>query len=304
MGNVTHINKLHQLYREYPANSRLVLQGNKPKTFFILVSGRLKVLRNDTLIDIIKDRGDYVGEIAILLDTRHNATVISETPATLIPIDVAKVESFLFSTPNVAISLARRLSQRLVRVNRELAMIMKMNHFNIPIEEKFSELHSNTKGNINLENLKKYFIEYPKDTEILKQDNYPKALYILVNGEIEITKNNKTIARESKQGHYLGDVSILRDAASNATVTTKTKSTLIEIPVDKVESFLNHSPEIAISISKGLATRILSINDYLMDVKATEINNYKEARVAVDQKPKGIVEKEILVDLLGFDPDG
>lgn len=287
---------------EFRENTTLMKQGDMPKAFYILVKGSLLVYRNNTLVSVIKTGGEYIGEISILLNTPHSATVKTETTSTLISIEISKVESFLTHAPEIAISLARRLAERLVSLNKELTLLAS----NVNKSEVYSEKKSATyvpkqQGSIfNLEKLKSLIVEYPENFAIIEQDNHPRALYILVYGEIEILKDEKVIAIESNPGYYLGDVSVLRHAPANATVKTKKSSRFIEIPAEKVDVFLNHSPEIAISISKGLAQRILLINDSILDMKALEVNTYQKK--APSPETQEAVKKR-LVDLLGFDPD-
>lgn len=302
MSNVTIMSKLRSLYKEVKQYATLVKQGDMPKAFYILVNGRLNVYRNDTLVSVIRAGGEYIGEISILMNTPHSATVKTDTIATVIEIEISKVESFLFHTPEVAVSLARKLAERLVTLNKEYVTLIKSNK--VPQTQNNNEDIANpSENNIDFEKLQPLMVQYPGNETIIKQNFHPKALYILVWGEVEIIKDEKVIAIESNPGYYLGDVSVLRRSPANASVKTTKMSNFVRIPEEKIDLLLNRSPEIAMSISKGLAKRILAINDSILDMKVNEVKKYnKEQENQTSPEVQAAVKSKI-IDLLGFDPD-
>lgn len=265
-------NKLSSHFKYVPAKTCLIKQGTKPSSMYVLIDGALHTFRNDILISTIDRKGEYFGEISILMNIEHSATVISLLNSTVIEINIDSIVSFLTKSPDVAISLASNLAKRLVEQNAQLARTMEDPGLRLNlIKSKIDVI--DTTGYFDLGKLSDYYVDVRPNVEFIQQGKMPKSLYILVEGEVQIIKNGKTIALESTPGYYFGDVSILRDSPANASVKTTNKTTLIEIPAEKVMSFLNHSPEVAISISKKLAQRILIINEEYLNLMAMVAKN-------------------------------
>jgi CRP-like cAMP-binding protein len=67
--------------REYPRGSVLMSQGERAETVLALVSGRVKVLRengaDEGFLLAVRGGGDLLGEIALLGDGTRSATVIA-----------------------------------------------------------------------------------------------------------------------------------------------------------------------------------------------------------------------------------
>ncbi|MCB1189087.1 MAG: cyclic nucleotide-binding domain-containing protein [Leptospiraceae bacterium] len=304
MEKETNLQKITALERSIGSDFVLVSQGDEPKALYIVINGRFDIYRNGIKIAEINKRGDYIGEISALMNSTHSATVKSKSPSTVLEIKLNNIQSFFSHSPEMAISLARKLSERLVEVNKKFAQIInkpKVINSLILERSKLQNPKSMVKVDpIDLKSLKSLYVEALENVEIIRQGHPPDALYILVDGEVEIIKNGKKIAIESKPGYYLGDVSVLRKSAANATVKTTKKSILIEIKADKVDNFLYHSPEIPISIARKLAERILNINDTYLDFLVDELNHQSKKK---ELNPKHQIDKmkEKIKGLLEFE---
>jgi CRP-like cAMP-binding protein len=293
MNNRTDWGKLQSLQKTFKRGTELISQGTKPKALYVLISGRLNVFRDGVAVSKVKRRGEYIGEIAVLLKTVASATVKAETDVVVIEIESSKIIPFLNHTPDIAIALGRKMADRLVELNSNFSLLIDKNYrpdFIKSLQNKYKEQPVEpSPEDLNLQKLKPFFVEFAAGMDILTQGQFPSALYILVSGTLEIVKNGKVIAVESKPGYYLGDVAILRETFSNATVVTRTPATLIEIKIEKVDYFLNHSPEIAISIAVKLAERTLAINELFLDL---QVDAVKDILKKEEQIKKDIDEKK------------
>jgi len=93
------------------AGTVLLSEGMKSGRIYILDEGTLEVARGETQVAVVSERGSIFGEMSLLLDSTHTATVRAATPATLYEfIDGAE---FLRSDPETALLVARLLAQRL-----------------------------------------------------------------------------------------------------------------------------------------------------------------------------------------------
>ena len=97
----------------------VVQEGSASGPIWILVSGALRVLKGDVQVNTIATPGAAIGEISVLLDTSHGATVDAIEPTRLrIATDG---HAFLESDPRVAKLVAAGLAERLNFVSRYLA---------------------------------------------------------------------------------------------------------------------------------------------------------------------------------------
>lgn len=71
---------------QLPAGERVVTQGTRGDSFYIIVNGTVEIVKDGVPIKRYR-AGDYFGEIAILLDQPRNADAIARTDVDLVAID-------------------------------------------------------------------------------------------------------------------------------------------------------------------------------------------------------------------------
>lgn len=95
----------------YPAGHVLLPEGGRTGRLYVLIEGEVEILKGDFEINRVADRGAIFGDMSVLLDIDHMATVRTLTPCRLhVSVDG---EGFLRSHPEVAYLLARTLAHRL-----------------------------------------------------------------------------------------------------------------------------------------------------------------------------------------------
>ena len=98
--------------REHFAPGTILLsEGETSGRLYILAEGSVEVLRGDTQVAVIGEAGSVFGEMSVLLNRPHPATVRATTPVGAFVFEDA--ESFLKSNPEVAFFLGRLLAERL-----------------------------------------------------------------------------------------------------------------------------------------------------------------------------------------------
>jgi CRP/FNR family cyclic AMP-dependent transcriptional regulator len=93
------------------AGTILLAEGTKSGRIYVLDEGTLEVARGETQVAVISERGSILGEMSLLLDSAHTATVRAVTPATVY--EFTDGAEFLRSDPETALVVARLLAQRL-----------------------------------------------------------------------------------------------------------------------------------------------------------------------------------------------
>lgn len=93
------------------AGTELLREGTTSGRLYVLADGVLEVMRGDTQVALVSDPGAVFGEMSVLLDAPHTATVRAFMPSTVYAFDDAA--AFLKSDPQIAFFVARLLAQRL-----------------------------------------------------------------------------------------------------------------------------------------------------------------------------------------------
>jgi CRP/FNR family cyclic AMP-dependent transcriptional regulator len=107
--------------RTFEPGSVLLAEGKKSGLLYVLVEGQLEILKRDFQINIVSDPGAIFGEISVLLDIPHMATVRAITPCRAHVIDDG--QAFLRSQNELALDLSKLLAHRLVGITSYLAEI-------------------------------------------------------------------------------------------------------------------------------------------------------------------------------------
>jgi CRP-like cAMP-binding protein len=97
--------------RTVAAGEVIIAEGTPAGMLFILAEGAVEVMKRDYVINTFTDPGAIFGEISVLLDTMHTATV--RTTATSQFYIVDDPLEFLRSAPDMALGVARMLAKRL-----------------------------------------------------------------------------------------------------------------------------------------------------------------------------------------------
>ncbi|SDT43969.1 Crp/Fnr family transcriptional regulator [Bradyrhizobium canariense] len=105
--------------RKVPAGAFVIQEGGTTGRLYVLVDGRLEVTKGDTVVAVITEPGAVLGEMSVLLDQPHTASVRAASDSIIYEFDDAA--SFLDEQPAVALLIARLLAQRLNVANTYLA---------------------------------------------------------------------------------------------------------------------------------------------------------------------------------------
>jgi CRP/FNR family transcriptional regulator, cyclic AMP receptor protein len=110
------------IQRSVAAGTLVLHEGGTTGHLYVLIEGRLEVIKGDTVVASIVEPGAVVGEMSVLLDKPHTATVRAASDSTIYEFDDAA--AFLRDQPAVALLIARLLAQRLNVATTYLADIM------------------------------------------------------------------------------------------------------------------------------------------------------------------------------------
>lgn len=97
--------------RTFAPDEVVIAEGTPAGSLFILIEGAVEVRKGDYAITVLDEPGAVFGEISVLLDTAHTATVVATIPTRFYVVE--SPAEFMRSTPDVGLSIARLLARRL-----------------------------------------------------------------------------------------------------------------------------------------------------------------------------------------------
>ena len=142
----------------FDAGAVLIAEGEKTDTLFVLIEGRIEVLKGSLQVFETAEPGAVFGEMSALLDIPHTATVRTVVPSRVYVGSAAR--AFLKSRQEMTYCLSTLLAQRLHSVTTYLA----------DLKVQFED-HSNHLGLVDevLETL----VHYQDEAFVPGSDRYP-----------------------------------------------------------------------------------------------------------------------------------
>ena len=111
--------KLKTMQVSYVPNQVVFREDERTFEMYILLSGKVEILKKDKRIAVVEEEGSYLGELSTLLGIPRTATIRAMSACTFLVIGADKVTDFLASSPALGLKLSRMLADRLVKMNLE-----------------------------------------------------------------------------------------------------------------------------------------------------------------------------------------
>jgi CRP/FNR family cyclic AMP-dependent transcriptional regulator len=94
-----------------PEGHTLIREGAQAFSFFVLVEGTADVRQNDRKLATLGP-GDFMGELALILERPRTATVTLTSPARLLSVSAHNFHPLLARSPQLQLTLLETLAQR------------------------------------------------------------------------------------------------------------------------------------------------------------------------------------------------
>ncbi len=101
----------------------LLVEGTRSGTLFVLVEGEVEVRLGDVVLAVVDEPGACLGEISVLLDRAHAATVVARTA--VVVREAGDAQALLASDPRFGTAIATILAHRLDILNAYLADVLR-----------------------------------------------------------------------------------------------------------------------------------------------------------------------------------
>lgn len=104
---------------DYLEGHSIVRQGDPGDSFFVVLAGEATVRVSGKVVHRLLP-GDHFGEISLLDGGERTASVVSETPMTLLLLQRAHFRKALVKDPGLTMALLENLAQMIRRIDRSL----------------------------------------------------------------------------------------------------------------------------------------------------------------------------------------
>jgi CRP-like cAMP-binding protein len=98
--------------RAVPDGASLVMEGEPGQEFFVISSGKAKVMRQNEEVATL-GQGDFFGELALFHDAPRNASVVASGQVSAIVLARGELSALLGEVSSMRDSLLRGMSRRL-----------------------------------------------------------------------------------------------------------------------------------------------------------------------------------------------
>ena len=130
---------------------------------------------------------------------------------------------------------------------------------------------------------------FAEEETVIVQGESVGKFFILLDGEVEILKDEFQIDTVDSVGSVFGEISVLLNLPHMATVKAIKSSTFLV--ADNPKDFLIENPEVHFHISQLLAKRLNSVTSYLVDLKS-QYEDRKDHLGMVDEVLEGLLHQQ------------
>ena len=105
--------------RLFPEGERIIRQGLTGSAFYVILDGEADVVADGQKLATLA-RGDFFGEVSVLLGEPPTADIVATRPMRCIVLGGPDVEGFLVDHPRVMFRMLQASARRLRNANRRL----------------------------------------------------------------------------------------------------------------------------------------------------------------------------------------
>jgi CRP/FNR family cyclic AMP-dependent transcriptional regulator len=97
---------------EEPEGSVLIEEGTRGKEFFVILEGHVEVRENGTVISTLGP-GSFFGEMGLLQNRPHSATVVATSPVVVEVLDGDQFAELIHEYPEIGVQIMSTMANRL-----------------------------------------------------------------------------------------------------------------------------------------------------------------------------------------------
>ncbi len=232
----------HTIERTLQAGEILLAQGAVSDHVYLVVEGRLRVVL-DHGTDVARELGSLgpgavVGEIAVLTRGRREATVVADTPATVLQIAAEGVAELLADEPGVADRLAALATQRLrdAQLARQLVRL-----FPGVDPAVYDELTADAE-----------WVRLLAGERLMDRGDPADAAYLIVSGRLRVVTEDAGDGppAEVGPGELVGEMALVEGGTRTATLVAIRDTHAVRVRPDRLLATLSGHPDALLRIAR------------------------------------------------------
>ncbi len=102
-------------------------------------------------------------------------------------------------------------------------------------------------------------LEVPAGTVLCKEGDTGHEFFVIVEGEVEVTRNGKPVAMRGG-GDFVGEIALLEKTTRMATVTAKTPLRLFVLTTTDFRHLVKENPKVERKVMHALARRLVELS--------------------------------------------
>ncbi len=224
---------------EYKPKSFVFKEGETGEELYIIYSGRVEILRelnNGRYVKITElTEGDAFGEIALLQNIPRTRSIRAIKPTILLTLSRTDFDNLVVTI------LGENKIKEIIQIRAFLMSLPMCKNWHPQAIQRFAELSN--------------LIEINENQEVLKQDKENLFFYMVYEGTFEVRKDGKKVAT-IKKGDFFGEISLLKNSASNADVTAKQVGKCLILNRKDFLKFISHDFFVGLQFEKISSKRL------------------------------------------------
>ncbi len=224
----------------YSFGEEIVRQGDEPDGFYLVASGRARVLRDEHGMEIPLAQlgvGDTFGEAGLLDGARREATVRASSPTTVQRLEPALFRAIVRRSPEVAAGVtAQSRARRLQPLLRSHPLFAALN--DDALARLAAELREET---------------VEAGTVVITEGDPAGPLFLIVHGRARVTSGSLGDLNFLRAGDVFGELSLLTGAPRAATVEAVSDVRLAVLDPEVHARFEAHHPELQARVAERRA---------------------------------------------------
>lgn len=249
-------------HRKLPAQATLMRQGDLGRSLVLIVSGEVEVSRRDEAgqpqVLARLGSGHLLGEMSLLTQKPRKATVRTLRPTELLEIDRSSVEQVAAEQPSIVEDLVRFARRR---------MIANL----IATSPVFRPLGSEQR----VEVIRAFERRIAKAGEVvIAEGTPPTGLFLVLEGEVEVSTRDasgeRMVLAYLREGEVVGEIALLEDGLTTASVTASERSVLLHLPKERFEALVRAHPELAAYLDRLSTDRLIEAEEATSEAPAVD----------------------------------
>ncbi len=218
-------------YRRLGTGATLLVEGEPGDSLFIVVSGQITVSKGGSELATLGS-GSVLGEMAIITGAPRSATAVAKTDVEVFELLRRDVEQLAREKPSVAEELVTYARKRLVaNVLRTSALFSRFGE-----EDRYALLDRFLRR------------AHAPGTDIITQGAAGEGLHVIVTGEVQVSvrkdEGEPLVVANLGAGEVFGEISLLHDRPTTATVTARGQVTTLFLPKTAFMELVAQNPAV------------------------------------------------------------